>query len=404
LAAAAGMAHDLGITGEMSSLIGSMFFLGYFFCQIPGAAYAQRHGIRRLVFASVLAEGCVAALTGVVANPHALLLVRFTLGVAEAAVIPAMLIYLSKWFTRAERSRANTILLLGNPITVLWMSVVSGYLIQALDWRWMFIIEGVPAIGWAFLWRMMAKEGPADAPWLSNGEKLALADTIAQEQSSMKPMRNYRQAFKSANVIFLCLQYFFWSAGCIGFVIWLPSILQAGSTMGIVATGWLSSAPYLLAIAVMLAASYASDRMSNRKLFVWPLLLTAALAFYGSYLLGPSHFWLSFTLLVVAGAGMYAPFGIFFAIIPEILPQNVAGGAIALINSMGALGSFAGSYLVGYLNGATGGPGASFLTMAAALAIAVVMTLLIRPEGGGRAQPISLRVGSDLRSASVNRA
>jgi nitrate/nitrite transporter NarK len=101
---------------------------------------------------------------------------------------------------------------------------------------------------------------------------------------------------------------------------------------------------------------------------------------------------------------MYAPFGIFFAIIPEILPQNVAGGAIALINSMGALGSFAGSYLVGYLNGATGGPGASFLTMAAALAIAVIMTLLVRPERGGRAQPISLRVGSDLRSASENRA
>ncbi|MFH4293746.1 hypothetical protein WAJ58_21605, partial [Acinetobacter baumannii] len=83
--------------------------------------------------------------------------------------------------------------------------------------------------------------------------------------------------------------------------------------------------------------------MQNRKLFVWPLLLIGGLAFIGSWAVGANHFWVSYTLLVVAGAAMYAPYGPFFAIIPEMLPRNVAGGAMALINSMGALGSFCGS-------------------------------------------------------------
>lgn len=74
---------------------------------------------------------------------------------------------------------------------------------------------------------------------------------------------------------------------------------------------------------------------------------------------------------------MYAPYGPFFAWIPEVLPRNVAGGAIALINSCGALGSFVGSYAVGWLNAATGGPGVSFLAMAGALLVSGLLTLCV---------------------------
>jgi MFS family permease len=121
----------------------------------------------------------------------------------------------------------------------------------------------------------------------------------------------------------------------------------------------------------MLLASYFSDKTGRRKEFVWPMLLTGALAFYGSYLIGADHFWLSFVLLVVAGMMMYAPYGPFFAIIPEILPQNVAGVAMALINSFGALGSF-----VGRLNAETGAFGASYLFMAVALLLSSVITMV----------------------------
>jgi len=167
----------------------------------------------------------------------------------------------------------------------------------------------------------------------------------------------------------------------------LPSIIKAAPNMDIVATGWLSSVPYVFAIVGMLAASYYSDKTLNRKAFVWPLLLVGAVAFYGSYLLGADNFWLSFVLLVIAGAAMYAPYGAFFAIIPEILPSNVTAGAMALINSLGALGSFIGSYVVGYLNGTTGDFGASYIFMAGSLLLSAILTMVavkgnVKPKEG----------------------
>ena len=137
------------------------------------------------------------------------------------------------------------------------------------------------------------------------------------------------------------------------------------------------------AIISMLTVSYYSDKTLNRKSFVWPSLLIGAIAFYGSYLIGPDNFWVSFVLLIIAGGAMYAPYGPFFAIITEILPRNVAGGAIALINSFGALGSFAGSYIVGYLNGTTGGFGASYIFMSGSLFLSAIITM-IAVKGSGK--------------------
>ncbi|MDW9406138.1 MFS transporter, partial [Pseudomonas soli] len=344
-AAASGMADDLKITPALSSLLGALFFLGYFFFQVPGALYAQKRSVKKLIFASLILWGGLATLTGIVHDVYWLIAIRFLLGVVEAAVMPAMLIYLCHWFTRAERSRANTFLILGNPVTILWMSVVSGYLVQQFDWRWMFIIEGAPAILWAFIWWRLVDDRPEQAKWLDAREKAALRQALDAEQQGIKPVKNYAEAFRSPTVIILSLQYFCWSIGVYGFVLWLPSILKQAAALDIVTAGWLSAVPYLGAVLAMLGVSWASDRLQKRKRFVWPPLLIAALAFYGSYALGTEHFWWSYALLVIAGACMYAPYGPFFAIVPELLPANVAGGAMALISRMGALGSFSGSYL-----------------------------------------------------------
>ncbi|HZJ59400.1 MAG TPA: MFS transporter [Chitinophagaceae bacterium] len=375
-AAAGEMAKDLHITAATSSLLGSLFFLGYFFFQIPGAHYAANKSAKKLIFWSLILWGALAAATGLVNNIPLLMIIRFMLGVVESAVMPAMIILLSRWFTKKERSRANTFLILGNPVTILWMSIVSGYLVNAVGWRWMFIWEGLPAIIWAFFWWRLVNDKPANATWLAEEEKRSLEIVLQKEQQAIKPVKNYAAAFKSKAVILLCLQYALWSIGVYGFVIWLPSIIKAAPQMSIVETGWLSSLPYAFAIIGMITASYFSDKTLNRKIFVWPSLLVASLAFYGSYLIGTNNFWLSFVLLVIAGTAMYAPYGPFFAILTDILPANVTAGAIALINSFGALGSFAGSYLVGYLNGTTGGFGASYLFMAGSVLLSAIITIV----------------------------
>jgi len=379
-AAAGGMAHDLNITPAISSLLGSLFFLGYFFFQIPGALYAANKSAKKLIFWSLISWGLLATATGLISNVNILVVIRFMLGVVESAVMPAMLIFLSRWFTKSERSRANTFLILGNPVTLLWMSILSGYLIKSLGWRWMFIIEGIPAVVWAFIWWRVVEDTPGNANWLSETEKQDVENELQKEQESIKPVKNYAAAFKSKTVILLCLQYAFWSIGVYGFVMWLPSIIKASPDMDIVKTGWLSSVPFLLAVIAMICSSYFSDKAMKRKVYVWPFLLIGAIAFYSSYLIGTQNFWLSYVLLIIAGGAMYAPYGPFFAILTEILPRNVVGGAIALINSFGALGSFAGSYLVGYLNGSTGGFGTSYIFMAGSLLLSALITLFAVKE------------------------
>jgi sugar phosphate permease len=378
--AAAGMARDLHITSTMSSLLGSMFFLGYFFFQIPGTLYADRKSAKKLIFWSLMLWGVFAAATGIISNIKILIVVRFMVGIAESAVLPALLLLLSRWFTKKERSRANTLLMFGNPSCMLWMSIISGYLIHTVGWRGMFIWEGLPAIIWAFAWWNLVQDRPGKTTWLKSEEIKMLKDELYKEQQIIKPVKNYIVAFKSKTVVLLCLLYIFWSFGMYGFVIWLPSIIHTAPGIGIVKTGWLSAVPYLMAVIAMIIASYFSDKTLRRKPFVWPFLLLAALSFYGSYLLGTNHFWLSFSLLCIAGMSMYVPYGPFFAIIIEILPGNVVGGALALINSFGALGSFAGSYLVGYFNGTTGGFGTSYIFMAASVFLSAILTLVAIKE------------------------
>lgn len=377
-AAAAGIERDLGISRSTSSLLGSLFFLGYFFFQIPGGIYAERRSVRGLIFFSLIAWGGFAALTGTVSSIPMLMVVRFALGIVEAAVVPCMLVYVSNWFVRRERSRANTIFLLGNPATVLWMSVVSGYLVQSWGWRAMFIAQGVPAVAWAFVWVAVVRDRPSQVSWLSDEEKAALEDTLAEEQKDLAPVKNYREAFTSLAVWKLAGVLFFQSIGFYGFLLWLPSILRHGATLSMVNTGWLSAVPYLGATVCMLPVAWASDRMQNRKLFVAVPLMIAALSFFALYFVDTSNFWLSFALLTIAGISMYVVFPPFFSIPPEVLPRTVAGGALALINSVGALGAFLGSYAVGYLTGLTGDPASSYLFMGGVLIVAVALAASVR--------------------------
>ena len=375
--AAAGMAADLHITAAQNSLLGSLFFLGYFLFQIPGAAYAQKYSAKRLIFFGLIGWGLLASATGVITDITLLYIDRFLLGVVESAVLPAMLILQSRWYTSAERARANAFLVLGNPVTMLWMSLLSGYLAAEMGWRWMFIIEGLPPVFWALIWWKVVADHPREAAWFSKPEQEALDAKLTEEQKGIPPLRNYAAAFRTPRVIALSAQYFLWSIGVYGFVIWLPSILKTRE-MGMVELGFLSAVPYLAAVIAEVSVATWSDFSRRRMPLVWPCLALAAAAFYASYLLGSSHFWGSFVLLVIAGAMMYAPYGPYFAYLAETLPRNVAGGAIALINSMGALGSFVGAYGVGRLNDITGSPGASYVMMAAALIVSAAITYMLR--------------------------
>jgi sugar phosphate permease len=370
-ASAGGISRDLGVSASTASLIAALFFLGYFCAQIPGAMYAEKRSAKKLVFWCLVLWGILSSLTGVVSNVPSLMAVRFLLGVVEAAVFPALLVFINHWFLRSERSLANTFVVLSSPVTIIWMSIVSGYLVNSFGWRAMFVIEGIPATLWGFIWWIAVEDRPSQASWLSHDEREDLEARMAAEQRNIKPVRNYGEAFRSPLVIRFAVLYFFWGIGLFGFIFWLPSILrQAGSTM--IQTGWLSGAPYVLTSVAMLCVSVASDRTGVRKPFVWPFLLMSGIAFVLLFAAGALPFWASYALMAAAGVGVFASMPTFWAILPEYLPKHVAGSAAALVNSFGALGGFAGSYLVG-LASLSGKSATSFLLMGLSLLLSAIL-------------------------------
>ncbi len=378
LGAAGGLAATLHISDAQSALLGSLFFLGYFTLQIPGASYARRKSATRLVFVALISWGTLAALTGVIREFWLLALDRLLLGMAESVVIPATLILLTNWFTRAERSRTNTLLLLGSPVTVLWMSGATGYIIHALGWQMAFILEGAPAVLWAFIWLWLVHDRPQETPWLRDPAKEYLRQELHREQETLPQVPSIRKAFQHPSVILICIQYFFWSAGLYGFVLWLPSMIRRNSSHSIQITGLLGAVPYLLAILFMLLAAHHSDRSLRRKHFIWPFLILAGAALLASSFTIAHMFWLAYGFLIVAGGAMYAGYGPFFALVPDMLPKNVAGEVMALVNSCGALGGFFGIWLVGLLAAYTGNSRAGILFLSVSLILSGLIIAFLR--------------------------
>jgi len=378
--AAAGLAKTLHITEQRSALLGALFFLGYFAFQVPGMLLARRFSGSRLVFVALLLWGALATLTGLIHSFAWLSVDRFLLGIAESVTFPAMLLLLTRWFTRSERSRANSILLLGNPVTVLWMSAITGYLIQQIGWQRTFIVEGLPAILWAVVWIAVVRDKPSQARWMSAEEAQRLEAEILRQQPSIPKVNavtSLRSILLRPIALLLSLQYFCWSLGVYGFVLWLPTIVHRGAALSMGKTGLLTALPYVFAILFLLKVAQISDRTMRRQELVWPFLLLAGFAMLGSFLLAEHSFPLAFTCLVISCGCMYAPYGPYFAIIPERVPPEVVGETFAMVNSSGALGGFIGAYLLGLLHAITGSQRAGYLLMALSFIFAALLTLAL---------------------------
>jgi MFS family permease len=358
-AEAHGVDKTLGITPRFSSLIAASFFIGYALFQIPGASYAAKRSAKKLVFYALILWGLLCMAQGLVYNAWLLLAARTMLGVVESVVFPAMLVFMTHWFTKREKSRANTLLILGNPITMASVSIISGVLIDYFDkhqvhglagWQMMFVVEGLPSVIWAGFWLFLASDRPTDARWLSSNEAIAIQDTLDAEQAGIAAIPNYWAAFLDRRVLTLSLMYFLWSIGTYGFVFWLPKAVNDSHGGSMSTVGLLCAIPYILAAVMMLLVSYFSDRTLNRRLFIWPAMILGGLAFAIAAFAGLNNFWIAFIALCFAGASVYTPCGPLWALIAETVPRNVVGESMALVNSAGSVGGFVGSFLVGMLS------------------------------------------------------
>ncbi|SOY60458.1 MFS transporter [Cupriavidus taiwanensis] len=377
-----GMSEALGIGAGMAGLAGGIFFAGYLFLQVPGGKLAVRGSGRRFIAWSMLAWAVLSVLTGLVRNETELLLLRFALGVAEGGMLPVVLTMVGNWFPDHERGRANALVILFVPIAGMITAPLSGLVIAALDWRWLFIIEGLISALCLGAWWLLACDRPQEARWLSAAERgYLLAQLQAEQQRAAAPagQPNLRAVLArllgDAVIWRLIALNFLYQMGIYGYTLWLPTILRNLTHGGMGQVGLLAIVPYVGSMAGILLVSAWSDRSGRRRAFVaWPLLAFAA-CLAGSVWFHAST-WLSYGLLVGCGVCLQAAAGVFWTLPPRLLAADDAGVARGLINALGNLGGFCGPYAVGLLiQHVDAGAGVYLLAGALMLAAALAATL-----------------------------
>ncbi|SPS01407.1 MFS transporter [Cupriavidus taiwanensis] len=376
-----GMSEALGIGAGMAGLAGGIFFVGYLFLQIPGGKLAVRGSGRRFIAWSMLAWAVLSVLTGLVRNETELLILRFALGVAEGGMLPVVLTMVGNWFPDHERGRANALVILFVPVAGMITAPLSGLVIAALDWRWLFIIEGLLSALCLGVWWLLACDRPQEARWISAAERNYVLGRLHAEQQHAPPASEpatravLARLLRDAVIWRLIALNFLYQMGIYGYTLWLPTILKNLTQGGMGQVGLLAMVPYVGTMAGILLVSVWSDRSGRRRAFVmWPLLAFAA-CLAGSVWFH-ANTWLAYALLVGCGVCLQAAAGVFWTLPPRLLAADEAGVARGLINALGNLGGFCGPYAVGLLiQHVDAGAGVYLLAGALMLAAALAATL-----------------------------
>ena len=397
-----GMEADLGITSQMAGVASGIFFIGYLFLQIPGGRIAVNGSGKRFIAWSLVAWAIVSVATGFVTHEYQLLVLRFILGVSEGGMLPVVLTMVSNWFPEKELGRANAFVMMFAPLGGMLTAPVSGAIIAALDWRWLFIIEGLLSLVVLAVWWFMISDRPEEARWLPQAEREYLVKTLAAERAaklaeapvSKAPVKD---VFRNPGLMKLVILNFFYQTGDYGYTLWLPTILKGLTGGNMASVGFLAVLPFVATLAGIYVISLFSDRSGKRRLWVRFSLYCFAAALIASVVLR-EHVVAAYIALVICGFFLKAAASPFWSMPGRIAAPEVAGSARGVINGLGNLGGFCGPYLVGvmiYLYGQN----VAVCALAGSLLIAGTMTFLLPKKCDLAAEVADDAVGKEPRSA-----
>lgn len=356
--AALTMNADLGVGPEAFGFVAGIFFLGYCLFEVPSNIALARFGARIWIARIMITWGLVSMAMAFVSGPASLALARFLLGVAEAGFFPGIIYYLTRWVPAGERAATVSAFMAAVPVSALIGAPVSGFILEAFagtgglkGWQWLFILEAAPAVVLGLAALAVLKDHPRDAGWLTREEADALCAAIASEDGARRQTEaiSLRQALTRPRVLALSVVYFGIVAGLYSLTFWTPQIVKAFGLSNR-ATGAVAAIPFLAGALVMYPWGRSSDRRAER---VWhvalPSFVGAAGLIAGTFATQPV--W-AMAALVVAALGIFAALPTFWTLPTALLPGAAAAAGIALINSIGNVGGFAGPYAVGWLKGA----------------------------------------------------
>jgi MFS transporter, ACS family, tartrate transporter len=391
--AALGMSRDLGFSDRVIGLGVGIFFISYVALQIPGALLVERWSARRMISATMMAWGSLTALTALVHTPSQLYLARFLLGAAEAGFFPGVIVYLSHWFVREDRAKATSNFMSAIPLSFVLGSPLAGWILShnwlALDgWRWLFFLEGIPAILLGAVTFFLLTDWPGEASWLAPEQRQWIEQKLQQDKTAGGQPVTVWQVFRSRTSILLASLTFLNYFVLYSFVFWFPTILKHQSGFSDVRVGLLGAVPYLATFIAMQVNGWHSDKSRERRWHSAAPLFLAAVGLLG-LISPPRSIPVSLVLFTMACMSLaYLP--AFWAIPTEILRQSAAAAAVGMINAVGSIAGFAGPYLFGYLNTRTGS--FSFgLALMVVSALAGGLLMLCTPRGADQRRDCATR-------------
>lgn len=380
-AIAGGMDKDLGMTATVSGLAAGIFFIGYLSLQVKGAQVAERGSAKKFITWTIIAWGVLAVLTGFVQNVTQLLILRFLLGVAEGGVWPAILTIISHWFPNEERGRANAYFLMNVPIASIITGPLSGYIVSAYNWRYVFIIEGVIAFVLMAFWLPFISDRPSEAKWISNEEKDYVESRLREEQEALGGNKSEKvslsKVISNINVWKLNIIYCCFCVGVYGYALWLPTTIKSLTKSGMTGVGLLSMIPYIGTVIGLYFVGKLADKSMNRKFHTATGLIIFAICLVFSVIF-KNNTWLSFVFLIGCGVYFQAPSSTFWTMLPLMFDSDMAASSRGVVNGIGNLGGFLGPYLVGFLT-STFNAGVGMYCLAAFMVLGFLITLTL-PE------------------------
>src|SRR5260370_2862105 len=302
------MARDLNFSDRVVGLGAGICSIGYFLFEIPGALIVERWSARKWIARILVTWGLVTILMAAVHTPRQFYLARFLLGVAEAGFFPGIVVYLTHWFRYEDRAKAGAIFMAAIPMSSIIGSPLAGWILSqhwagVASWRWLFVVEGVPAILFGTLTLTYLTDWPSQAQWLGADERAWIDAELQREKAAKSNARDWTrwQAMGSRQVILLTLVYFLASIGIYCLLIWFPTIGQRATKLPNMAVTLLAALPYVAGLGAMIWNGWHSDRTAERRWHTaFPLFLGAgclAIAIRSS-----AHQPLAFLCMVVVGA------------------------------------------------------------------------------------------------------
>ncbi len=378
--AALQMNQALGLTATNLGVASSCYWVSSVLVTVPSTLALSRFGARRTISSFLIAWGILTGATGFAQGATSLYVCRFLLGFAAGAGFSAILLYLTYWIPESYRARVNSWFFISLPVTNALALPLSALIMHNMHgifglagWRWMYAVEGFPSIFIGIVAFYYMTDRPKDAKWLAESERGWLQETIDKSLPVTRQHQGVLGGFSNPVCYVFGMGWFGIAFFMSAITTFLPLVIRQMGYRNIYHISLISAIPFVVGLVAMLAWGNHSDKKRER---LWHAVIGALVGGAGWV----SAYFMHSPVMVIASvtiatAGLYGAQTTFWALPPLVFSKQQMAMALGLINAIGQLGGLS-PIIFGRIRDVTGSYSSAYLTVAAAMMITGVASIL----------------------------